>query len=59
MKATVLLLLLGSLASITGVVYGLCNSVSRPYVISLILITWGIMLYEMKKAPIDRRQPQS
>lgn len=43
-----------SLTCIIGVIYGLYNEVSRPYVILFILFSWGIMLQEMKKAPIEK-----
>lgn len=48
------LLFLGALLSAGGITYGLYNEHSRPYVIIFILLSWSIMLMEMKNAPIEK-----
>lgn len=48
------LLFLGALLSAIGMGYGLYNEKTRPYVIIFILLSWCIMLMEMKNAPIEK-----
>lgn len=47
------LFFLGILACILGMLYGLCHAVSRPFIVTLIIIAWAICLWEMKRAPIQ------
>ena len=48
------LVYLGMLLCAGGMCYGLINEASRPYVITLILLSWGVTLWEIKKAPLER-----
>ena len=40
-----------------GIVYGLINETSRPYTIAFVLLTWALTLWEMKRAPGEKRNP--
>ena len=48
------LLTIGMICSAFGVSYGLYNENSRPFVILFVLVSWAFMLWEMKKAPLEK-----
>ena len=49
-----LLVYLGMLLCAGGMCYGLINETSRPFVIAFILVTWVLILKEMKNAPLKK-----
>lgn len=56
-KLVSFLLYLVILGGGAGVVYGLINETSRPYTVAFVLLTWGLALWEMKRAPGEKRNP--
>lgn len=56
-KLVSILLCLGILAGGIGVMYGLINENSRPYTFTFVLLTWALTLWEMKRAPGEKRNP--
>lgn len=48
------LLFLGAICSAAGISYGLYNEKTRPYVIIFILLSWAVMIMEIKRAPLEK-----
>lgn len=48
------LVIIGILFSAFGVGYGIYHEISRPFVIIFVLLSWAIMFWEMKKAPLEK-----
>lgn len=53
-KLLTLLVIIGILFSAFGVGYAIYHEISRPFVIIFVLLSWALMFWEMKKAPMEK-----
>lgn len=54
-KLVSVILCLVIFASSAGIVYGLINEKSRPFVIAFVILCWLPYLWEIKKAPTETK----